>query len=210
MAKALINKGITLGGLNHGEDAIAVYEDVLTRFGGTSEPVLREQVAMALINKGGILGTLNRRDDEVATYDDLLARFSSRGWPGRSGLPRGRANATDRVPSLTVANELAPPIRVPASQARRNPRPSPAPTCGRARFGAGPVDCRNVRVDGNMCFEFSAGSPRNVLNSSSAASAAMSEMGCRIVVSAGHTWLASGESSNPTTETSSGTPSPML
>ena len=31
-----------------------------------------------------------------------------------------------------------------------------------------------------------------------------------IVVSAGHTWLARGESSNPTTETSSGTPNPML
>ena len=36
------------------------------------------------------------------------------------------------------------------------------------------------------------------------------KMHARIVVSAGHTWLASGESSNPTTDTSSGTPSPML
>ena len=85
-----------------------------------------------------------------------------------------------------------------------------APTCARARPGAGPVDCRKVRVEGNMWVKLCAGSPRSVPNNRSAASAAMSEMGCRIVVSAGQTWLASGESSNPTTDTSSGTPSPML
>jgi hypothetical protein len=60
-------------------------------------------------------------------------------------------------------------------------------TCGRALLGAGPVDCRKVSVDGSMCSVLSAGSPRKVRSNSSAASPAISEMGCRIVVSAGHT-----------------------
>ena len=52
VAKALFNKGVTLGALGRSEDAIAVYDDLLARFGAATELPLRELVAKALFNKG--------------------------------------------------------------------------------------------------------------------------------------------------------------
>jgi tetratricopeptide (TPR) repeat protein len=46
-ASALFNKGITLGMLDRSMDAIAVYDDLLARFGTATELSLREQVAKA-------------------------------------------------------------------------------------------------------------------------------------------------------------------
>ena len=49
---------MTLGELGRNEEAIAVYDDALARFGtlacfGTAaQPALREEVAKALVNKG--------------------------------------------------------------------------------------------------------------------------------------------------------------
>ena len=51
VAKALFNKGVTLGALNRSEEAIAVYGEVVRRFGDATEAALREQVAGALFNK---------------------------------------------------------------------------------------------------------------------------------------------------------------
>jgi len=56
VAKALVNKGITLGRLNRSEEEIRVYDDVVRRFGDAPEPALREQVAKALRLKAVILG----------------------------------------------------------------------------------------------------------------------------------------------------------
>jgi tetratricopeptide (TPR) repeat protein len=75
VAMALFNKGITLGAINKSEEAIAVYDDLLRRFGDAQEPVLRERVAMALLNKGYRLGVLNKSEEAIAVYDDLLRRF---------------------------------------------------------------------------------------------------------------------------------------
>lgn len=44
--------GFTLGVLGRSEEAIAVYDDVVARFGAASELLLREGVATALANKG--------------------------------------------------------------------------------------------------------------------------------------------------------------
>ena len=41
LAKALVNKGITLGALDRSEDAIAVYDEVLTRFGSATSAAAR-------------------------------------------------------------------------------------------------------------------------------------------------------------------------
>ncbi len=58
-------------------DEIAAYDDLLARFGASTELPLQEQVAKALFNKGLRLGALGRSDDEIAAYDDLLARFGA-------------------------------------------------------------------------------------------------------------------------------------
>ena len=47
VAWALFNKGVTLGALDRGEEAIAAYDDVLARFGSASEKTLSDVVARA-------------------------------------------------------------------------------------------------------------------------------------------------------------------
>jgi tetratricopeptide (TPR) repeat protein len=76
VARALVYKGFVLGTLGISEEAIAVYDDVVTRFADAKEPALREKVATALYNKGWTLGRLNRSEEEIAAYDDLVNRFA--------------------------------------------------------------------------------------------------------------------------------------
>ena len=47
VANALYNKGVRLGALGRGEEAVAAYDDLLARFGAAAEPALRERVARA-------------------------------------------------------------------------------------------------------------------------------------------------------------------
>jgi hypothetical protein len=47
IAEALSRKGVILGNLNRGEEALGVYDEVVKRFGEASEAALREQVANA-------------------------------------------------------------------------------------------------------------------------------------------------------------------
>ena len=77
VAKALVNKGVTLGALGRSEDAIAACEDVLARFGAAAELPLRGLAANALVNKGVALAALGRSEDAIAAYDDVLARFGA-------------------------------------------------------------------------------------------------------------------------------------
>lgn len=51
VARALVNKGLALKRLGRGEEAIAVYDAVVSRFGAAEELPLREQVAHALNSK---------------------------------------------------------------------------------------------------------------------------------------------------------------
>jgi hypothetical protein len=100
VARALVNKGITLGTLNRSADAIAAYDDVVARFGDAAEPALREQVAGALVNKGIRLGTLNRSAEAIAVYDDVVARFGDAAEPAlREAVDAARAfkNAIPKV-----------------------------------------------------------------------------------------------------------------
>jgi tetratricopeptide (TPR) repeat protein len=73
----ILYKGFRLGNLNRAEDAIAVYDSVLERFGNSTDPALQEQVANALFNKGFRLGNLNRAEDAIAVYDSVLERFGN-------------------------------------------------------------------------------------------------------------------------------------
>ena len=83
-AKALFNKAFKLG---HSEEAIAVYDDLLARFGNATEPALRERIAYALLYKGSALGKLGRSEEAIAVYDDLLARFGNTTEPAlREGI----------------------------------------------------------------------------------------------------------------------------
>ncbi len=75
LAKALLLKGVILGQLARFEDELATYDDLLSRFGDSPEPALRNQVAKALFNKGVTLGQLNRPQEDIAVYDEIIRRF---------------------------------------------------------------------------------------------------------------------------------------
>ena len=70
-ARALFNKGVTLGLLGRSEEEVAVYDEVDTRYRDDPAPTLRERVARALVNKGYRLGLLGRSEEEVAVYDEV-------------------------------------------------------------------------------------------------------------------------------------------
>ena len=74
VARALVNKGVTLGQLGRNEEAIAVYDDVVGRFGIATE---LPQVARALVNKGFALGQLDHSEEAIAVYDDVVGRFGT-------------------------------------------------------------------------------------------------------------------------------------
>ena len=77
VAGVLYDKAVTLGTLDRSVDEIAVYDELVARFGTADDLPLREQVAKALFNKGARLGALGRSEDAVAVYDDVLARFGT-------------------------------------------------------------------------------------------------------------------------------------
>ncbi len=74
-ANALTNKGLILDVLQRREEAIAVYDEVVKRYGEAPEEALREQVATALLNKSITLGQLQRRDEAIAVCDEVVKRY---------------------------------------------------------------------------------------------------------------------------------------
>ncbi|MBV6506564.1 MAG: hypothetical protein ILNGONEN_02143 [Syntrophorhabdaceae bacterium] len=75
IAKSFIKRGYILGTLKRNEEEIAVYDEVVKRFGDASEAAVRKQVARALVNKGITLGELKRNEEEIAVYDEVVKRF---------------------------------------------------------------------------------------------------------------------------------------
>jgi tetratricopeptide (TPR) repeat protein len=75
VAKALYNKGVTLGSLGRSDEAIKVYDEVFARYKDSTETNLMVPVANALVNKGVTLGTLGRSDEEIKVYDEVFARY---------------------------------------------------------------------------------------------------------------------------------------
>ncbi len=68
-------------GLVRAPGALAVYDEVLRRFGGGDSPVPKEWIAKALISKGLVLLALDRTDEALAALDEATARF------GHSDVP---------------------------------------------------------------------------------------------------------------------------
>lgn len=77
IAMALIKKGITLENFNRSDEAIAVYNEIIKRFGNTNELALREEVAKALVNKGYSLSMLLKSKDAINVYDEVVRRFDT-------------------------------------------------------------------------------------------------------------------------------------
>jgi tetratricopeptide (TPR) repeat protein len=77
VALHLLNDAIRLGRKGRNDEAIAIYDDLINRFG--SDPATQSDIGAALRNKGIALGELGRIDEAIAVYDDLISRrFSHR------------------------------------------------------------------------------------------------------------------------------------
>ena len=77
VARALVNKGVNLDNLNRYEEAIAAYNDLITRFGNSQDPKIQGDVAIALFGKGNDLGNLHRYEEALAAYNDVITRFGN-------------------------------------------------------------------------------------------------------------------------------------
>ena len=68
-------------GLNRAPEALAAYDEVLSRFGTSDVPAVMNQVGRALIHKGTALLALDRTDEALAALDEAISRF------GQSDVP---------------------------------------------------------------------------------------------------------------------------
>ncbi|HKO62798.1 MAG TPA: tetratricopeptide repeat protein [Pyrinomonadaceae bacterium] len=75
-ARALLNRGITLGVMKKHDEEVAVYEKLIEMFGQSDDSQIRSVVADGLINKGLAFGELDRDQDEVAAYDEVVKLYS--------------------------------------------------------------------------------------------------------------------------------------
>ena len=85
MAKALYGKGVTLGQLQRSEEAIAVCNEVVKRYGDAPEAATREHVVKAMGNKGFRLGQLQRSEEAIAVYDEVVKRYGDAPEAGTNG-----------------------------------------------------------------------------------------------------------------------------
>jgi tetratricopeptide (TPR) repeat protein len=127
------NLGAVLGELDRSEEAVAVYDEVVARYGDASEPALREQVAGALVNKGVALGALGRSDEELVVYDDVVARYGDAPEPALREQVAGSSRARDLPGGGDRGRHHG-----QGRRRRRGPRRAPAtapPAGGPARCG---------------------------------------------------------------------------
>ncbi len=75
VAWILICKAIVLRRHGRHEEAIAVYDELISQFGESSDSTLRDWLAQALVGKGLTLGELQRSEEEIAVYNQVVSRF---------------------------------------------------------------------------------------------------------------------------------------
>ena len=76
-ARELIEKGKKFRKLKQPEDALATYDEVVSRYGTSKVPALREAVARALHRAGTLLWDLGRREDALAACDEVVGRYGT-------------------------------------------------------------------------------------------------------------------------------------
>ena len=74
-AKALLKKAARLIKSKDREEAVAIYDQVIKRFGSSTAPQLRELVALTLLNKGVALVNLKRPEEAHMVLGQLTERF---------------------------------------------------------------------------------------------------------------------------------------
>ena len=81
--KLLENAGI-LYAQNRVEGALAMYDELVLRFGERDVPIISEFVALGFYVKGNILNQLDRQEEALTAYDEAVLRFDSSDKPSFS------------------------------------------------------------------------------------------------------------------------------
>ena len=101
VAKGLLGKALALADGGRQEDAVAIWEEVIRRFGESDAPAALEQVSLALVNKGQALGRMGRSEEALAVLDDAVLRFG-----GDDGQNQPLAVATALVNKGVLLRDL--------------------------------------------------------------------------------------------------------
>ena len=80
-ARAHVEKGIALAEENRVGEALALWDDVVRRFGASASTADLEAVGMALVNRGTALGRLNQPEEALAAWDEVVRRFGASDVP---------------------------------------------------------------------------------------------------------------------------------
>ena len=127
-AKELLRKALALAESGQLQDAVAVWDEVILRFGESDAPADREQVSHALVNKGKALGGLGRAEEALAVLDDVVRRFGAdngEGHPlavatalaGKGGMLSNLDRHTEALATWNQVARLFGNSRVPAVEA---------------------------------------------------------------------------------------------
>jgi len=79
--RALINKSVVLKMLNHSDEELSVYDEVVRRYGNNPMPELRERVAVVLVSKGIRLDQLDRSREALSVYNEVIRRYRNDPMP---------------------------------------------------------------------------------------------------------------------------------
>ncbi|MCY4208015.1 MAG: hypothetical protein OXD29_08715 [Roseovarius sp.] len=97
VASIVLAKAFAYEGLDKPKAELAIYDEVIERFGSGEAPELQRHLAMALIRKGITLEQLGKDRAAVATFDEMADRLGSsrekelQVWIAKALLNKGRA-----------------------------------------------------------------------------------------------------------------------
>jgi tetratricopeptide (TPR) repeat protein len=86
VAGALFTMADTLSVLGRSEEALPLYDEVVQRFGSSTDPAVRPVVAGALFSKSMLLRFKARPQEALATYDEIIRRFSDAPEPNLKSM----------------------------------------------------------------------------------------------------------------------------
>ena len=111
-ARALFLKGVESARNGRQEEALAIWKELVDRFGRDEAPGNREQVSLALANTGVTLSHLDRTEEALATWDSVIDRFGGDGQQEDQAvmtalLGKGSTFETNRpLDALAVCDEI--------------------------------------------------------------------------------------------------------
>ena len=108
-ARTLYRQAIALSDRGHVPESLAIWDELIRRFGDSDAQSELEYVAIALINKGIALGTMQRPNDALAAWQEVVNRFESsdgeifQGTVARAHVSRAAVFGTLNFPDEALA-----------------------------------------------------------------------------------------------------------